>query len=162
MNVAVISDTHLPHARRALPPACVKAMRAADLIVHAGDISTAAVLAELTRLGPPVRAVHGNVDEPDLRRELPGELQLTLGALTIAVIHDAGPARGRLARLRRRFPRAGAVIFGHSHMPLHELDEEGFQIFNPGSPTVRRRAPGHTMGIARVTGGSLSFEHVLL
>jgi predicted phosphodiesterase len=64
--------------------------------------------------------------------------------------------------MRRRFPRATAVIFGHSHVPLHELGEDGFQIFNPGSPNVRRRAPNHTMGRARVAGGSVSFEHVLL
>ena len=39
----------------------------------------------------------------------------------------------------RRFPEADAVIFGHSHLPLHEA-REGFQVFNPGSPTERRRA----------------------
>jgi uncharacterized protein len=42
-----------------------------------------------------------------------------------------------------------AVVFGHSHIPLHE-EHEGFQIFNPGSPTERRRQPRHTMGLARV------------
>jgi len=162
VKIAVISDTHLPIASRALPTECVRRMRTADLIVHAGDISTAAALEEMTRLGPPLHAVRGNVDEPDLRRQLPAELELTLAGVTIAVTHDAGPARGRLARMRRRFPLATAVIFGHSHLPLHEVDEEGFQIFNPGSPNVRRRAPEHTMGIARVAAGSVSFEHVPL
>jgi putative phosphoesterase len=137
-------------------------MQAADLIVHAGDISTTAAFEEIARLGPPVHAVHGNVDECDLRRRLPAELELTLGGVTIALMHDAGPSRGRLARMRRRFPTAAAVIFGHSHLPLHDADDEGFQIFNPGSPTLRRRAPEHTMGIARIAGSSVSFEHVLL
>jgi hypothetical protein len=73
-------------------------------------------------------------------------------------VHDAGAAKGRLARLRRRFPDADAVVFGHSHMPLHEEDADGFQIFNPGSPTERRRAPRQTMGIATVTGGRVMFE----
>ncbi len=69
---------------------------------------------------------------------------------------------GRLERLRRRFgDRADAVVFGHSHLPLHEGDSE-FQIFNPGSPTERRRAPGHTMGLARVEGGRVSFELIRL
>ena len=63
--------------------------------------------------------------------------------------------------MRRRFPGADAVIFGHSHMPLLE-QEEGFQIFNPGSPTERRRAPARTMGIARVGARGLRFEHVAL
>lgn len=75
--------------------------------------------------------------------------------------HDAGPARGRLLRLRRRFPRADAVIFGHSHIPLLEAADR-FQIFNPGSPTDRRRQRQHTMGLARVEDGRLGFEHVQL
>ena len=73
------------------------------------------------------------------------------------MLHDAGPADRRLARLRRRFPDADAVVFGHSHIPLHE-ERDGFQIFNPGSPTERRRSPAHTMGIARAEGGRLAFE----
>jgi len=77
------------------------------------------------------------------------------------MVHDAGAAKGRLARMRRRFPDADAVVFGHSHMPLHESDD-GFQIFNPGSATQRRRAPRHTMGIAQVTGGRIRFELVAL
>jgi putative phosphoesterase len=137
-------------------------MRDADLIVHAGDISTAAALSDFAALGPPVRAVHGNVDDAVLRRRLPAQLELRWGALMIAVVHDAGPARGRIGRMRRRFPGAAAVIFGHSHQPLHEIGDGGFQIFNPGSPNVRRRAPRHTMGMARVSGDSVSFEQVPL
>jgi uncharacterized protein len=76
--------------------------------------------------------------------------------------HDAGPSRGRLARLRERFPQASAVIFGHSHQPSHETAADGFQIFDPGSPTERRRAPDHTMGLARVYSGSIAFEHVVV
>jgi predicted phosphodiesterase len=81
----------------------------------------------------------------------------------IALLHDAGPRRGRLERLRRRFgDRAQAVVFGHSHLPLHETCEDGFQIFNPGSPTDRRRAPAYTMGIARVDGRRVEFELIEL
>ncbi len=79
----------------------------------------------------------------------------------MAVIHDAGPAGGRLARLRRRFPHADSVVFGHSHLPLHE-EEDGFQIFNPGSPTERRRAPRPSMGLLSCDEGELAFEHVWL
>ena len=77
----------------------------------------------------------------------------------VALIHDAGPARGRLARMRRRFPDGDAVIFGHSHIPLHE-HHDGFHIFNPGSPTDRRRQPVRTMGLARIEDGRLRFEHM--
>lgn len=106
-------------------------------------------------------AVHGNVDEQALRDALPEELEVELGSRTLALIHDAGPAKGRLARMRRRFPDADAVVFGHSHLPLHE-EEGGFQIFNPGSPTERRRAPRASMGLLSFASGRLVFEHVWL
>ena len=131
--LAIISDTHLPRGSRALPAECIERLRAADLILHAGDLATADVLADLRSIGPPV-----------------------------AMLHDAGPAGGRLARLRARFASAGAdaVVFGHSHIPLHERDPAtGFQIFNPGSPTDRRRQPTHTMGQARIgEDGAVHFE----
>jgi hypothetical protein len=155
MQLAIIADTHLPRGTRRLPAACVARLRSADVIVHAGDFIEAAVLASLRSLGPPVVAVHGNVDDATLRAELPQTA--TVGR--IAVIHDAGPAKGRLDRRRRRFPDASAVVFGHSHLPLHERAPDGFQIFNPGSPTERRRAAHHTMGLA-VVDGPITFELV--
>jgi putative phosphoesterase len=118
------------------------------------------VLAELRELGP-VAAVHGNVDSAELRRELPESLSLDLEEVTLAVIHDAGPAKGRLERLRARFPDADAVVFGHSHMPLHE-ERDGFQIFNPGSPIERRRAPTRSMGEATVAKGKIELRHLAL
>jgi putative phosphoesterase len=67
MIVAVIADTHMPRGGRRLPDACVERLRSADLILHAGDVVAASVLEELEALGPPVEAVHGNMDEPALR-----------------------------------------------------------------------------------------------
>jgi putative phosphoesterase len=150
MRLAIISDTHLPRGARALPAACVARLRAADLIVHAGDFVVRSVLDEIEALGPPVVAVHGNQDDGELRELLPAERTIETGGARIGLIHDAGPARGRLERMRRRFPGCDAVIFGHSHIPLHERAPDGFQIFNPGSPTDRRRQPEHTMGVAAV------------
>jgi uncharacterized protein len=160
MLVALIADTHLPRGARRLSEPCLDAMRSADLIVHAGDFSEPSVLAELRELGP-VAAVHGNVDSTELRRELPEAVSLDLEGATLAVIHDAGPAKGRLERLRGRFPDADVVVFGHSHMPLHE-ERDGFQIFNPGSPTERRRAPHRSMGEANVTKGRIELRHLAL
>jgi putative phosphoesterase len=159
--VGIIADTHLPRGSRRIPEACLERLRAADLVVHAGDLLTADVLAELEALGPPVAAVHGNMDTEQLRRRLPAERLIEAGGAHIAVVHDAGPRSGRLERLRLRFPDAAAAVFGHSHLPLHE-DRDGFQIFNPGSPTERRRAPRHTMGIARAERGRVRFELVAL
>jgi putative phosphoesterase len=163
MLIAVISDTHLPRGARRLPAECVRRIAAADLLLHAGDFSTADVLRELRTIGPPVAGVHGNVDSAELRRLLPAERIVEAGGIHVAMLHDAGPRRGRLARMRSRFgERAQALVFGHSHLPLHERARDGFQIFNPGSPTERRRAPRHTMGMARVEGGELHFELVEL
>jgi uncharacterized protein len=161
MRIALVSDTHLPKGQRQLPERCVELLRASDLIVHAGDWSTMAVVEELRAIGPPVQGVHGNVDGVEVRSELPDELLLDVGGLPLAVVHDAGPRSGRLARMRRRFPDAAAVVFGHSHIPLHE-QRDGFQIFNPGSPTERRRSPNRTMGLALVRNGAIAFELVTL
>ena len=163
MLVAVLSDTHLPRGSRRLPDACVERIAAADLLLHAGDFMTAGVLRELGAIGPPLIGVHGNVDSAEVRRLLPAERIVGVEDARIAMVHDAGPAAGRLERLRARFGGvAGAVVFGHSHLPLHERSPDGFQIFNPGSPTERRRAPGHTMGLARVDGSTAEFELVEL
>jgi uncharacterized protein len=159
--IAVIADTHMPKGARRLPERCVELIGAAEATIHAGDFFAASALEELRALCPVVIGVHGNVDEPALRRALPAELELEIGGHTLALIHDAGPAKGRLARLRRRFPDADAVVFGHSHLPLHE-EEDGFQIFNPGSPTERRRAPRASMGLLSYASGRLVFEHVWL
>jgi len=163
MLIAVISDTHLPRGARRLPEACVERIKAADLLLHAGDFSTLEVLRELEAIGPPVVGVHGNVDSADLRRQLPEERVVDADGARIAMLHDAGPRAGRLARMRARFgERADVVVFGHSHMPLHEQAGDGFQTFNPGSPTERRRAPTHTMGLITVDSGVLSCELVTL
>ena len=152
-----MSDTHLPRRARRLPGACVERLRAADAILHAGDLVEAEVLAAIEALGPPVHAIRGNVDSAELQARLPLTRIVEAGGARIAMIHDAGPARGRLGRMRRRFPDADAVVFGHSHLPLHEK-AGGFAIFNPGSPTERRRAPRHTMGVATVEDGRVAFE----
>jgi uncharacterized protein len=169
VEIAIISDTHMPKGWRRLPQGCVDRLQAADLIVHAGDLSTLEVLQELQTYGRVV-AVHGNVDDGTVRAALPTTAMVEAGGARLAVIHDAGTSQGRLERMRRRFAGAGvdarveagrevdAVVFGHSHIPLHERAADGFQIFNPGSPTERRRAPHHTMGICRADGGTLTFE----
>jgi uncharacterized protein len=161
MRLGIVSDTHLPRGNRALPDDCLERLAAADAILHAGDLIEHSVLELLQSIGPPVHAIRGNVDSAELQARLPLVRTVRAGGAQIAMIHDAGPSAGRLARMRRRFPEADAVVFGHSHIPLHE-ERDGFAIFNPGSPTERRRAPRHTMGIATIQDGRLTFELVAL
>jgi uncharacterized protein len=159
--IGIVADTHLPRRGRELPAPCVERLRATDLILHAGDFVGPSVLEELELIGPPVAAVHGNVDAEELRRRLPAERIVEAAGARIAMLHDAGPSARRLERMRLRFPDCDALVFGHSHIPLHE-ERDGFQIFNPGSPTDRRRQPRHTMGLAHVEGGRVRFEVVTL
>jgi uncharacterized protein len=160
--IAVLADTHMPRGERRLPDRCKELIRAAEATLHAGDFFAVEVLREVEALCPgPVHAVRGNVDQPDLRKLLPETVEVEFDGARVAMIHDAGPAQGRVGRMRARFPDARAVVFGHSHLPLHE-EEDGFQIFNPGSPTERRRAPQHSMGLLRVESGRPVFEHVWL
>jgi len=161
MRVAIISDTHVPRGARAIPEGCLERCRAADAILHAGDLVDVAVLELLRSLGPPVHAISGNVDTEAVRRLVPARLQLDLGGARIGMLHIPGPATDRLERLRAKFPRCDAVIFGHTHMPEH-AERDGFQIFNPGSPTERRRAPAHTMGLATIDDGRVEFELLAL
>jgi putative phosphoesterase len=161
MLVAIISDTHIPRRAKALLPSCIEHLRTADLIVHAGDLTTMAVLEELREYGEVV-AVHGNADSATLQTALPPEINIDLAGRRVVVVHNGGHRIGRLDRLRRKYSDAEAVIFGHSHVPLHETNAHGFQIFNPGSATDRRGAPNHTMGLARADSGGIEFQLVAL
>ena len=161
MLIGIISDTHLPRGKRRIPQGCIELLRRCELAIHAGDFVSEEALEEVEDIGTPLAAVHGNVDSAAVRGRLPERQVVEAAGVRLGLIHDAGPARGRLERMRVRFPDADAAVFGHSHIPLHE-EEGGFQIFNPGSPTERRRAPAHTMGLARVEGGSVAFELVVV
>jgi len=160
-TVAAISDTHLPRGARRLPDACVERLAAADVIVHAGDLSAVSVLEELRSLGPPVHAVHGNADEPSLRATLPKETVVEAGGARIGVVHVPGPAAGREVRLLERFPGCDAVLFGHTHLPV-VARHAGVWILNPGSPTERRRGPFHAMLVLEIEAGEIRPELVRL
>ena len=160
MNIVAISDTHAPRRWKSCPPAVAAHLRGADLILHAGDVCTASVLDELSQYAP-VHAVLGNNDGPDVAAwGAPETLSLDLDGLRVAMIHDSGAAAGRLRRMRRRFPGADLVVFGHSHIPL-DADSDGLRIVNPGSPTDRRRQPHGTIGLLTVAEGRLTQARII-
>jgi uncharacterized protein len=154
VRVVVLSDTHAPRRWRVCPPAVAEYLRQADLILHAGDVCTASVLTELAEYAP-VTAVVGNNDDPSVAQwGATTTAELDLSGVSIAMVHDSGTAAGRMARLRRRFPQADLVVFGHSHIPLDESGP-GLRIFNPGSPTDRRRQPHGTLGVLEIASGRI-------
>jgi putative phosphoesterase len=151
-EVVVLADTR-PRRWRSLPAGGLPSARR-HLILHAGDVCTADVLDELGAYAP-VRAVRGNNDGRDVAAwGAPDTLEADLGGVRLAMVHDSGPASGRAARLRRWFPDADLVVFGHSHIPVDQATD-GQRIFNPGSPTDRRRQPHGTLGVLDIGGGRL-------
>jgi uncharacterized protein len=154
MRVVVLSDTHAPRRWKTCPPAVAHHLRHAEAVLHAGDVCVAPVLDELAQYAP-VTAVLGNNDGPDVAAwGAPETVELDLAGLTVAMIHDSGQKTGRPTRMRRRFPDADLVVFGHSHIPV-DLEVDGLRLFNPGSPTDRRRQPHGTIGLLDIADGAL-------
>ena len=154
----VLADTHIPRRARALPEELIPHFERADLILHAGDLIEPSLLQELA-LYAPVRAVKGNVDPPGV--DLPETLEFGFGGVSVAMIHDSGRKEGRRKRLRKRFPDARVVVFGHSHIPFLE-DEGGLLLLNPGSPTDKRWQPRHTFALLHTEEGDVRAEIVVL
>lgn len=160
MRVVLLSDTHAPRFWKGLPPAVAAHLSGADLVLHAGDVCVPSVLDELAAFAP-VRVVQGNNDGPEVAAWGAGETWQSgpeLDGLRVAMVHDAGPRQGRVARLHRRFPEARLVVFGHSHIPLDEsatFDGQTVRIVNPGSPTDKRRQPFRTLGLLEVADGEV-------
>jgi putative phosphoesterase len=144
VNVLAIGDTHVPDFARALPDWIVPHLGWAEQILHTGDATSPDVLTELGVYAP-IRAVMGNIDGWEVAAwGAPEQLELELGGVRIGMVHDSGLAKGREARMHRRFPNADLVVFGHSHQPLFERGEE-VALLNPGSPTWKRCAPAPTV-----------------
>ncbi len=171
-HVVVLSDTHIRRAglrpihgaRRALarlPDAAYPYLDGADVILHAGDVLVADVLDELGGFAP-VHAVLGNNDA-ELVGVLPETVELAFAGVRVAMVHDSGPSTGRAGRMRRRFPTADVVVFGHSHIPWNAVGPDGQILFNPGSPTERRAQPRHTLGTLDLESGRVTAAaiHVL-
>ena len=160
MRVVALADTHAPRRWKSCPSRVARQLRQADLILHAGDVCTAAVLGELAQYAP-VHAVRGNNDGPDVAAWGAAETaEFDLDGLRVAMLHDSGQAAGRLHRMRHRFPHADLVVFGHSHIPLDQSGE-GVRVFNPGSPTDRRRQPHGTLGVLDIADGRLARARIV-
>lgn len=151
-RIVVLADTHLARgSSRRLPNAAYEHLLGADAIWHAGDVVVPELLDELAGFAP-VTAVLGNNDH-ELVGRLPERAEAEVDGVRLAMVHDSGTRTGRPARMRRWFPDADVVLFGHSHEPCDEVGVEGQRLVNPGSPTWRRRAPAHTLAVLHLDAG---------
>ncbi|HZZ48639.1 MAG TPA: metallophosphoesterase [Pseudonocardia sp.] len=155
MRLLLISDTHVPGRRRRVPDEVWRAVESADVVVHAGDWDSVALLDELTARSARLIGVYGNNDGPDLRARLPEMITEELAGLTLSVIHETGAKQGRERRCSAQFPHSDVLVFGHSHIPWDSVTETGLRLLNPGSPTDRRRQPTHTWMTASIEDGGL-------
>src|SRR5437867_7243783 len=148
LRVLVVSDTHVPTIAQRMPEKILEEARLSDLIVHAGDIVSAQTLAKLSRIKP-VEAVRGNMDYPELASRLPLSKRLELEGWRVGLTHGhVGRGRDTPERAMSMFPLASVdcVVFGHSHVQLHER-RGGILLFNPGSPVAGRGGLGNSYGV---------------
>jgi putative phosphoesterase len=149
-TIGLISDTH-----GLLRPEALTALKGSDHIIHAGDIGSGAILDELARMAP-LTAIRGNNDTASWAASLHDTETLTLGGVTIFVIHN-------VADLKQMPPPAGCrvVISGHSHKPLSRA-ENGMLFVNPGSAGPRRFKLPVAIGKLRIGGAEVSAELIEL
>ena len=158
-RVLVLSDTHRKADGAPLPDAVRAALADVDLVLHAGDVTNRALLDDLGAHAP-VHAVLGNNDDASLA-DLPERLVLDLDGVRVAMVHDSGARQGRENRMRRWFPDADAVVFGHSHDPLDDEGINGQRLFNPGSPTQRRHQPQPSYGLLELDDGRVTRHEIV-
>ena len=159
MLIAVLSDTHLREGR-ALPAKVWESMEGVDLILHAGDVLNPGILMDLKAIAP-IEAVRGNCDGWELA-SLPERKIITCEGIRIGLTHGAfGVGRTTPERALRAFEpnSVDLIVFGHSHVPYKERHGE-VVLFNPGSPTDKRRESKFSMGLINVHNSEFEAQHI--
>lgn len=171
MEVAILSDTHIPDQEQDIPEAFCKHIQASDYVIHAGDFGSTDTLADVQDLASDLTAVYGNADPHDI--DLPPVASVTAGDVTFVVVHgivnpvqravcssegvvfnrdDWLDAIAETAQMRADEPVVG--IGGHTH-EVEDVVHEGVRVLNPGSATGVGPAEG-TMMTAGVADGDIS------
>ena len=155
-RLLLIADTHVPKRAKDLPAEVWKAVEAAYVVIHAGDLVEPSLLERLEERAGRLVAVYGNNDGAELRARLPEVARVTIDGVRLAVVHETGAATGREARCAVEYPDTDVLVFGHSHIPWDTTAAGGLRLLNPGSPTDRRRQPFCTFMTATAADGILS------
>jgi putative phosphoesterase len=131
VRVGLISDTH-----GQLRNQVFDVFAGVDLILHAGDIGDLDIISNLEVVAA-VHAVHGNMDDFDVRAKHGESVSLELEGKRVIVVHGHLFGAPTPARLRSAFPTADVIVYGHTHMPLIDR-RDGALIVNPGAAGPRR------------------------
>ncbi|PZD96081.1 YfcE family phosphodiesterase [Paenibacillus sambharensis] len=164
MKIVITGDTHMPRSAKLLPPRLTGELREADLIIHTGDWCTLEVVEMLENYAP-VRGVIGNNDGYDIFMRYPSRIVVEADGFRLGVVHGDGTKGTTVSRAYDAFEgdSVDAVLFGHSHIPLYEI-RNGIHLFNPGSPTDKRRQPEFSFGLLDTRGSEgsrkLEFRHI--
>ncbi|MFC7679459.1 metallophosphoesterase family protein [Paenibacillus sp. GCM10028914] len=159
-KVGVLSDTHMPRMAKKLPYELLKGLENSDLIIHAGDWSDWSVYEALRELAP-VEGVAGNADGKEIQERLGLSKLLLIEGCRIGVVHGHGNKGTTEKRALSAFTsqNVDCIIFGHSHIPLLK-EVGGVLLFNPGSPTDKRRQSQYSYGIIEIESGEIYARHV--
>ncbi len=160
MRIGIVSDTHLSDRREIrLPGELLKGLSGVDLILHAGDWVSPRVAEELEKLAP-VEGIAGNNDGTDIINRFGYKKIVEAAGIRIGLIHGDGYGKTTERRAFDAFEGQDvqAIVFGHSHVPYLE-HKAGILLFNPGSPTDKRRQPLYSYGIMDIGEGGITAEH---
>lgn len=147
MRIGVVSDTHIHSPSKPLPQALINGLQGVDMILHAGDWMVLEVVQMLEEIAP-VDGVAGNNDGSEIVEKFGRSKILKFGNHRVGIVHGDGMHKTTEIRAWETFSgdNVDVIIFGHSHIPL-QVHHQGVLLFNPGSPTDKRRQPEYSYGI---------------
>ncbi len=147
IKIGVLADTHIPSKAKELPEFLIDKFKDVDHIIHAGDIVSLSVIHKLETLAP-VTVVAGNVDPLEVREQLGETKIVSFRRFRFGIFHGHGSKGNTLGRAVACFndDPVDCIIFGHSHIPYCAYHDQ-ILLFNPGSPTDKRRNKQYSLGI---------------
>jgi len=162
MKIVVVSDTHMPRMAKTLPERLRRELKGADAIIHAGDWTKMSVYEQLAAYAP-VHGVIGNNDGEELASRFANRLLLELGGFRFGVVHGHGAAKRSSTEANAIEAFHGTpidvLVYGHSHIPVLKRSG-GLLVFNPGSPTDKRRQSLYSFGVFAIDGKELKARHI--
>ena len=162
MRIGVVSDTHMTRMSKALPQILVQEFQKVDLILHLGDWVDLEIYEQLAALAP-VEGIAGNNDGEEIIRKFGERKIIELEGLRFGMVHGHTPysGKGTDGNALKAFSgdQVDCILFGHSHQPFMKK-EKGILLFNPGSPTDKRREKLYSFGIIDIENGEMDARHV--